>query len=94
MKLLNEEKAMELFMSGDIFGLEEMKKQVIETGNSDYSDILNLLDLIINMNYSLIETENNSYASKYNGEIREIYEKMLEDLFFKLNIDIDYYWNK
>lgn len=93
MKLLNEEKAMELFMSGDIFGLEEMKKQVIETGNSDYSNILDLLDLTLEMNYIVVETEM-LYASEFNKKAMDLYADMKNKLFKILEIDIDYYWNK
>ena len=80
-------------MSGDIFGLEEMKKQVIEIGNSNYSNILDLIDLIISMNFIVIETEM-SYASEFNKKAMDLYIDMKNELFKMLEIDIDYYWNK
>ena len=97
MKLLNEEKAMELFMSGDIFGLEEMKKQLEEMqkqGTEINGDIMQILEYAMAVNYLVVETEQEKYASDYNGNARNLYEQVLADIFKILEIDIDYYWNR
>lgn len=97
MKLLNEEKAMELFMQGDIFGLEEMKKQLemLVLQNKEINeDIMQILEYAMQVNYLVVETEQERYASDYNGNARKLYEQVLADLFKILEIDIDYYWNK
>lgn len=97
MKLLNEEKAMDLFMQGDIFGLEEMQKQLemlVLQDKEINEDIMQILDYAIRVNYLVVETEQESYASDYNGNVRQLYEQVLADIFRILEIDIDYYWNK
>lgn len=97
MKLLNEEKAMELFMQGDIFGLEEMKKQLemlILQNKEINEDIMQILEYAMQVNYLVVETEQERYASDYNENARKLYEQVLADLFKILEIDIDYYWNK
>lgn len=97
MKLANEQKAMELYMNGDIFGLEEMEKQLNEmqkNGTEIDTDIFNLLDYAIKVNYLVVETEQEKYASDFNGNARALYEQVLAELFKILEIDIDYYWDK
>lgn len=96
MKLLNEKKAMELYMQGDIFGLEEMKKQLemlVLQDKEIHEDIMQILDYAITVNYLVVETEQEKYASDYNGNVRTLYEQVLSDIFRILEIDIDYYWN-
>lgn len=97
MKILNEEKAMELYMQGDIFGLEEIEKQLKEMQKNGVEidiDIFNLLDYAMKVNYLVVETEQEKYASDFNGKARELYEQVLAELFKVLEIDIDYYWNR
>ena len=70
--------------------LKEMQKNGVEID----IDIFNLLDYAMKVNYLVVETEQEKYASDFNGKARELYEQVLAELFKVLEIDIDYYWNR
>ena len=94
MKLLNEEKAMELFMSGDILGLEEIEKQLKEMKINENEDVTQLLNVLFKMNFIIIETEQEDYAKEFNIKANKLYFDMKNKLFEMLEIDLDYYWHK
>lgn len=85
-KLQNEERFKEEYENGDIWGLIEIEKQLIEQNISENEDIKKLLNDIIRMNLIVIDTETEKWAGKYETEIKEIYWKMLKDLFDMLSI--------
>ena len=64
--------------TGDLTWLDTISKIVKNKENNE--DILKLLDTLYHINYVIVETETEDYASKYNLEVQDIYSKMKIDL--------------
>ena len=69
-------KILQAFEHGDLIGLDEVETQ-LENSKEVEQDLFNLYKL----NFVLIETETNNYASKYNIQVQELYSKMKSNLF-------------
>ncbi len=86
---INKEKIIKAFEDGDSIGLSEIDKQLKHINDVDGYIERNIEDLLIcisNLNYILIETESENYASKYNMKVQELYSEMKADLFERLGI--------
>lgn len=77
------EKIIEAYNYGDIQWLDTIF-YIIET-KKENEDVLKLLTILYKMNYIVNETETESYASKYESKIKEIYFEMKGDLAKMLN---------
>lgn len=70
----------------DIYVLVELieqtkkNKDYFESIGVDMKAVEGLLECLVKMNYVIIETETNSYASDYNGMAMELYTKMKGDI--------------
>ncbi len=85
-KDLDKQKILEAFKeNGDGMGLDEIQYQLEKVDNVD-KEINKLLDFLYELNYILIETESENYASKYNMKVQELYSEMKADLFERLGI--------
>ena len=73
---------------GDITWLEELERQVIENHAKikNVEVIYNFLRILWRMNYVVVETETKEFASKYNGDVYEVYRQMKLDLTEMLGI--------
>ena len=73
---------------GDLCWLEELKKQIEENADKieHIETVRNLLATLFNMNYVVVETETEEYASKYNIAVADIYCQMKYDLTNMLGI--------
>ena len=73
---------------GDLCWLEELERQIVKNEKEikDLETVLDLKELLFKMNYIIIETETNECASKYNGELYEVYRQMKLDLTEMLGI--------
>ncbi len=74
----------EAYKCGDIFALDGISSALKENHFEEDSTEMKLLDFCYRMNYLLIETETEDYASGYNNEILEVYNKVKGDLFEKI----------
>ncbi len=86
---INKEKIIKAFEDGDSMGLNEIDKQLKHINDVDgyiESKIEDLLICIFKLNYILVETESENYASKYNMKVQELYSEMKADLFERLGI--------
>jgi uncharacterized protein YlzI (FlbEa/FlbD family) len=74
---------------GDLCWLEELKKQIEENADKieNIETVRNLLATLFNMNYVVVETETEEYASKYNIAVADIYCQMKYDLTTMLGIN-------
>ncbi len=85
-KDLDKQKILEAFKeNGDGMGLDEIQYQLEKVNNVD-KEINKLLDFLYELNYLLIETEQENYAAKYNIKVQELYSEMKADLFERLGI--------
>lgn len=85
-KDLDKQKILETFKeNGDGMGLDEIQYQLEKVDNVD-KEINKLLDFLYELNYLLIETEQENYAAKYNVKAQELYSEMKADLFERLGI--------
>lgn len=73
---------------GDLCWLEELERQVIENHAKikNVEVIYNFLRVLWRMNYVVVETETENYASKYNIQAQELYSQMKLDLTEMLGI--------
>lgn len=74
----------EAYKCGDICALDRISSALKENHFEEDSTEMKLLDFCYRMNYLLIETETENYASGYNNEILEVYSKVKGDLFEKI----------
>ena len=70
---------------GDLTWLDTIRDIIKEKENND--EILELLNTIYKMNYIVIETETEKYASKYDGKAHDLYSEMKIDLMQMLNYE-------
>ena len=81
MKLnIDKNKILQAFERGDLLGLDEVETQ-LENSKEVEQDLFNLVTCLYKLNFVLIETETNNYASKYNIQVQELYSKMKSNLF-------------
>lgn len=91
-KYLDVEKIIKAYI-GDYTWLEEIQEQVnkIETENAKeldtIYDVQELLTLLFKMNYIVIETETQDYASDFYDTAHEVYSQMKIKLTQMLGID-------
>lgn len=72
------------YINGDAVALDEISLALQENHFEEDSTEMKLLDFCYHLNYLLIETETNSYASDYNCEILGAYSRAKSDLFEKI----------
>lgn len=73
---------------GDLTWLENINETVnLKEYFEGKDDILALLRVLFKMNYIVIETETEDYASKYESDIKDIYGEMKCDLMKRLNFE-------
>lgn len=81
MKLnIDKNKILQAFERGDLLGLDEVETQLENSEDVD-PQIFNLVTCLYKLNFVLIETETKNYASKYNIQVQDLYNKMKSDLF-------------
>ena len=72
------------YINGDAVALDEISLALQENHFEEDSTEMKLLDFCYHLNYLLIETETNSYASDYNCEILGAQSRAKSDLFEKI----------
>ena len=65
---------------GDLIWLDTIKEELTKYESEDKNIILKLIDILYSMNYIIIETEMEEYASKYNTQAQDLYSEMKIDL--------------
>lgn len=73
---------------GDLCWLTELSKQIEKNENNidNIEEVYLLLKVLFKMNYIVVETETENYASKYNIQAQELYSQMKVDLTEMLGI--------
>lgn len=74
---------------GDLCWLEEIGRQIVDNESKieNIEEVKNLLTTLFKMNYVMVETETEEYASKYNTAVADIYCQMKYDLTTLLGIN-------
>lgn len=87
MKLSKKEKKLivEAYNVGDFQWLQMIFRIVANKSNNE--NIMKLLNILFKMNFIIVETETEKYASKYNRQVQNLYSEMKVDLMKLLNYE-------
>ena len=84
---LDKEKLINSYNNGDNSWLAEIEKQITEEDIEIITTAKKMINLLWHINYAIIETEEEDYASKYNEQIHNINSEIKIDLMELLNYD-------